>query len=406
MNNKLFDFIFASPTPYHTVKTVADMLINEGFIRLNENEDWVLEKNKNYFVTRNMSSVIAFKVPEDFSSFMISAAHSDTPTFKVKENSLLKEGEYTKLSVEKYGGPILSTWLDRPLAVAGRVLVETENGIETKLFDTETPVCIIPTVAPHLDYNCEYSLNVDMIPMVSSGFKKEENVIASDLFLYNPQKGYQFGEYISAPRIDDLMCAFATLRAFIDAKNYKNMPVMCIFDNEEVGSGTKQGADSTFLDDVLNRIAQNFNKNLKTMIASSLLVSCDNGHAVHPNHPELTDKNHSSYMNKGVMIKYNANQKYTTDGISSAIFKKICKKAQIPYQEYCNRADKRGGGALGHISITHVSVNTIDIGLAQLSMHSIMETAGAEDTAYMVSAVKAFFETELKMIEDGKFNIK
>ena len=336
---------------------------------------------------------------------MICASHADTPAFKIKENLFLKEGEYTKLSVERYGGAVLSTWIDRPLAVAGRVIVETENGIETKLFDTKDAVAIIPSVAPHLQFENPYNLAVDMLPMVS-GFNKDEKQIASDLFLYNPQRGCQFNEYISAPRIDDLMCVFASLEAFICTKKCKQIPVLAIFDNEEVGSGTKQGADSTFLDDVLTRIADSFNKNLKTMLAESFIASCDNGHAVHPNHPELSDKSHSVYMNKGIIIKHNANQKYTTDGISSSIFKVIMNKANVPYQEYYNRADKAGGGTLGHVSITHVSVNTVDIGLAQLAMHSIFETAGANDTKYMISGLKAFFESKITMLKDGSFTVE
>ncbi len=405
MNNKLFDFISSSPTPYHAVDTIKKQLLENGFCELLESENWVLEKNKNYFVTRNLSSIIAFKIPENFSSFMISAAHSDTPCFKIKENSFLKEGEYTKLSVERYGGAVLSTWIDRPLAVAGRVIVETENGIETKLFDTKDAVAIIPSVAPHMQFDNPYNLAVDMLPIVS-GLEKDEKQIASDLFLYNPQKCCQFNEYVSAPRIDDLMCVFASLEAFICTEKHKSIPVFCVFDNEEVGSGTKQGADSTFLDDVLTRIAESFDKNLKAMLASSIVASCDNGHAVHPNHPELSDKNHSVYMNKGIIIKHNANQKYTTDGISSALFKVILKKAKVPYQEYCNRADKAGGGTLGHVSITHVSVNTVDIGLAQLAMHSIYETAGAKDTEYMVTGLKAFFESKIEMTKDGSFLVK
>jgi aspartyl aminopeptidase len=186
----------------------------------------------------------------------------------------------------------------------------------------------------------------------------------------------------------------------------KQIAVMAVFDNEEVGSSTKQGADSTFLYDVLSRIALGFNMNLLKMLPSSLLASCDNGHGIHPNHPELSDKNHAPKLNNGVVIKYNANQKYTSDGISAALFKKILKKASIPYQEYCNRADMRGGGTLGNISTSHVSINSVDIGLAQLAMHSIYETAGAKDTLHMVNALKAFFESSIIMTKDGSYNVE
>ncbi len=404
MNNKLFQFISASPTPYHSVAEISTKLKNHGFSELKENEDWVLEKNKSYFVTRNASSIIAFKIPEGFKSFMISASHCDTPAFKIKESSFINENGYVKLSTEKYGGAVCPTWMDRPLAIAGRVIKETDEGIEAELFDTKKPVAIIPTVAPHLGYNCEYNLAVDMVPIIASDFDKGD-ILASDLFLYNPQSGYEINEYICAPRLDDLMCTFASLEAFLKAKQ-KQITVMAVFDNEEVGSSTKQGADSTFLFDVLSRIASGFDLELSKMLTSSLLASCDNGHAIHPNHPELSDKNHAPELNGGVVIKYNANQKYTTDGISSALFKKICKKASIPYQEYCNRADKRGGGTLGNVSTSHVSVNSVDIGLAQLAMHSIYETAGAEDTLHMVNALKAFFESSITMTKDGSFIVE
>ena len=404
MNNKLFKFISSSPTPYHAIAEISKNLKAQGFSELNEAEDWVLEKNKSYYVTRNASSIIAFKVPQEVQSFMISASHCDTPAFKIKENSFINENGYVKLSTEKYGGAVCSTWMDRPLAIAGRVIKETASGIETELFDTKNPVAIIPTVAPHLDYNCEYNLAVDMLPIVASDFNKGD-ILASDLFLYNPQSGYELNEYICAPRLDDLMCTFASLEAFMQATP-KQIAVMAVFDNEEVGSSTKQGADSTFLYDVLSRIALGFNMNLLKMLPSSLLASCDNGHGIHPNHPELSDKNHAPKLNGGVVIKYNANQKYTTDGISAALFKRICNKASIPYQEYCNRADKRGGGTLGNISTSHVSINSVDIGLAQLAMHSIYETAGAKDTLHMINALKTFFESSITMTNNGSYTVE
>ena len=237
---------------------------------------------------------------------------------------------------------------------------------------------------------------------------KKEDIISTDLFLYNPYKGTEWSNFITAPRLDDLQCAFASLEGFLGAKKSKSAPLYCLFDNEEVGSQTKQGAASTFLFDTLCRINSALDGDgemLRERIASSFLVSCDNAHAVHPNHGEYADKNHSAYMNKGIVIKYNANQRYTTDAVSDAFFRLICEKAGVPVQSYTNRADMPGGSTLGNISNTQVSLNTVDIGLAQLAMHSALETAGAKDTEYMAKALCVFFSSSLKITKEG-FEIK
>lgn len=414
MNNKLFEFINSCPTAYHTVSTTAEMLKKKGFIEVTQ--DTELKPRTNYFITRNCSSLIAFKLPERLDSFMLSAVHGDTPSFKIKENAVIISEKFKRLSTEKYGGPQLATWMDRPLSIAGRVILETENGIEAQLIDLKAPMAIIPTVAPHIDHKCDYSMHVDMVPLYSGDelYKviadtlnvKKESIISTDLFLYNPQNSVETADYIFAPRLDDLQCAFSALQGFISAENNSAATVFCLFDNEEVGSTTKQGADSTFLIDVLSLIAEAFNKRLDTLLSSSIMLSADNGHAVHPNHPELSDKNHSVYMNGGIIIKYHANQKYTTDGVSSGILKHILKRNNIPYQLYFNRADMRGGSTLGNISSTHVSLNTVDIGLAQLAMHSAFETAGSKDTLNMINAVTAFYSSTVLMVKDGKYIIK
>ena len=417
MNNKLFEYIFACPSAYHATAHTADILRGRGFTELSEGEAMHLEKNKSYFVTRNGSSLIAFRLPEDFDSFMMTAAHGDSPSFKVKENAAIATERFTRLSTERYGGMISSTWMDRPLSIAGRAVVMTEDGIESRLVDLKDPVAVIPNVAPHLDFKCEYDAKTDMLPLFSGdgdyadmiaravGADKDE-IISTDLFLYNPAPLTVVGDYVTAPRLDDLMCAFASLEAFLSAEASSAVQVFCLFDNEEVGSTTKQGAASTFLYDVLSGIAADFGKQLPVMLASSMLLSCDNAHAVHPNHPELADKNHSVYMNGGVVIKYNANQKYTSDGISAGLFKAMMKKAGLPYQEYANRADMRGGSTLGNILNTQVSLNTVDIGIAQLAMHSCLETAGAQDTQKMVDALTVFFESKVKMLSDGIYDIR
>ena len=335
----------------------------------------------------------------------------------------MESGNYIRLSTEKYGGMICSTWMDRPLSVAGRITLRTADGIESRLVDVNAPCAIIPNVAIHMNRNINegmsYNPAVDMIPLWDTDGKAPslreriaevsgapaDDIVTTDLFLYNPDAGREFGGVICAPRLDDLQCAFSALTAFTEAADADNCPVFCLFDNEEVGSGTKQGAASTFLYDTLRRILPS-DEDYRCKLASSFLVSADNGHAIHPNHPEYSDKNHAVHLNGGVIIKYNANQKYTSDAISAGIFRVICDKAGVPVQAYANRADMAGGSTLGNIVNTQVSVNTVDIGLAQLAMHSAYETAGAKDTEYMVCALKRFYETSLRMKGDGSYTIE
>lgn len=423
MNKGLFEYIKRSPTAYHACAESAKILEGKGYTELFEGSNWNIEKGGRYFVRRNGSSLIAFRAPKnELYGFMITASHSDSPCLKIKDNSALTDATYTRLSTEVYGGPIYSTWLDRPLAVAGRVSVKSENGISVRLIDSKEPCAIIPNVAIHMNREINKGFNfnqsVDLIPLFGANntqksFKQllaeladclEEDILASDLYVYNCQDGVEWGDYISSPRLDDLQCAYSSLMAFVSADESESTPVYALFDNEEVGSSTKQGAESTFLYDVLERLVETINGNTDTYrraIANSMMLSCDNAHAVHPNHPEYSDKNHTSKMNGGIVIKYNANQKYTTDGVSSAIFKLVCEKAAVPYQLYCNRADMPGGSTLGSIATTKVPVKTVDIGLAQLAMHSSFETAGKEDTAYMISALKLFYSSTVKQTESG-----
>ena len=424
MNKKLFDYIKKAPTAYHACANSANILEKQGYTRLFEGEKWNLEAGKGYFVERNGSSLIAFRMPAGKPDcFMITAAHGDSPCFKVKENAELSDSNYLRLSVERYGGMFCSTWMDRPLSIAGRVVVKSENGVEIKLFDLGAPCAIIPNVAIHMNRQANdgmsYNAAVDMLPLFGEAAEKgkyytmvaeaagvnKDDIISTDAFLYNADDGIEWGEFISAPRIDDLQCAFSALEAFTSSKSADGvMPVYALFDNEEVGSGTKQGAASTFLFDVLSRATKasgGDDEDYLCAVANSFMVSCDNGHAIHPNHPEHADKNHNVVMNKGVVIKYNANQKYTSDALSSAVMKVVCDAAGVPYQLYCNRADMAGGSTLGNIANTQVSLNTVDIGLAQLAMHSAFETAGAKDTEYMVRALTEFYSRELKEVAKG-----
>lgn len=372
MNDLLFRFIKACPTPYHTVDHVSKILESEGYVRLFENEKWNIEPGIGYYVTRNGSSLISFRIPDgDISGFMMTASHSDSPCFKIKENAELTDRNYVRLAVEGYGGMLCSTWMDRPLSVAGRASIMTPFGIEMKLVDFERASAVIPNLAIHMNRKANdgtvYNNAVDMLPLYggasSSGLFKsrvaavcsvdEDDILTTDLFLYNPDDGIEWGDFISAPRLDDLQCAFAALTAFIKSKESDSVPVYCLFDNEEVGSHTKQGAASTFLTDVMARISESLgygDEERRMMIANSFLISCDNAHAIHPNHPETADRNHSVYMNGGIVIKYNANQKYTTDALSAAIVKTVCEEAKVPYQSYANRADMPGGSTLGKYS--------------------------------------------------------
>lgn len=421
MNRKLFDYIAASPSPYHAVAHSAETLRAAGFLPLSEGEDWDLTPGQGYYVTRNGSSLIAFRARRDFSGFLMTASHCDSPTFKIKENAELTGSGCRRLAVEKYGGMLMSTWMDRPLGIAGRVLLRKGSGIESRLLDLGGACVVIPNVAIHMNRkaNDGYSWNpaVDLLPLWGSGEEKgffrptlamalacrEEDILATDLALYNPQEGVEWNGLLSAPRLDDLQCAFSALTAFLAAGESGAIPVYCLFDNEEVGSQTKQGAASTFLRDTLERVCEALGQGAKycQKVARSFLLSCDNAHAVHPNHPELSDPNHGVKLNGGVVIKYNAAQHYTSDGVSAALFQLLCEEAGVPFQRYANRADMAGGSTLGNIANTQVSLNTVDIGLPQLAMHSAWETAGAEDTSSLVKALTVFYGKSLELTESG-----
>ena len=421
-NTALFDFIAHCPTAFHTAATVCEALTAAGYTRLAESDAWTLEAGRGYFVSRGASSVIAFRAPEAFGGFVIAAAHGDSPAPKIKENADLKSEDYTELSVEPYGGMIFSTWFDRPLSVAGRVIVRTEGGIAARLCDLGVPTAVIPNVAIHMNrtMNDGTKLNaaVDLLPLYGGADAEPlrarvadslgvaaDDILSADLFVYNPQAGVEWNGYISAPRLDDLQCVYAALHGFLDAGCGAAAKVLAVFDNEEVGSRTQQGAASTFLCDVLRRVSAAFGRDYDAAVAGSLMLSCDNAHAIHPNHPEYADKNHQVRMNGGVVIKYNANRNYATDAWSAALFRVICTRAGVPVQLYANRADMPGGSTLGNIANTQVSLPTVDIGAAQLAMHSAYETAGAADTAYLYRAIKQAFETTLTAVSDGAAEI-
>ena len=428
--SSLFKFIKKSTGPFHAVDEVKNILTENGYTELWESSEWKLEAGREYFVTRNLSSVIAFRIPaEGFNGFMMTASHSDSPSFKIKEQAEMNSKPYVRLNTERYGGMLCATWMDRPLHIAGKIMVKEDDRIRSLLYSSEEPMALIPNVAIHMNRAAntgfEYKANVDMVPLWGSGdcdtLRKKiaeelnisaEDIISTDLFLINNDNGVQWGangEFISCPRLDDLECVYASLQGFLAANETDTVPVLAVLDNEEVGSTTKQGADSTFLDDVISRICESFGftqgKKL-SLLANSFLVSADNAHAVHPNHPEYSDPTSKVYINGGVVIKYNANQKYTTDSVSDALFTRICTEAGVPVQRYTNRADMMGGSTLGNIAATHVSVNTVDIGIAQLAMHSSFETAGSEDITHMINALTAFYSAHIRRLGDGEYVVK
>lgn len=415
---QMMEFIEQSPSVYHVISNIEKMLCEQGFIRLMENELWKLEFGCKYYVIRNDSSVIAFSIGNKGEhGFRIVAAHSDSPVFKIKNNpEMAIENRYLSLNTEKYGGMIISSWLDRPLSIAGRVVVDKGDGLETRLVNIDRDLLVIPNLAIHMnrDINKGYTYNPqkDMIPLFGTASDKgifedmmaeaagvsKENILGEDLFLYNRMKGCvcgAMGEYIASPKLDDLQCAYAVTSAFINSGQTKGINMCCIFDNEEVGSRTAQGADSDFLACTMERIycALGYNWEEYLMaVGNSFMISADNAHGVHPNHTEKADPTNRPYLNGGIVIKSNANQKYTTDAYSQAKMISICKKADVPYQLYANRSDIEGGSTLGNISVSHVSLHTVDIGLAQLAMHSSCETGGIRDTEYLIQALKVFWE--------------
>ena len=416
-------FLDQAHSVYHAENYLVKTLQQAGYSHLAEKDSWELTPGGKYYLTRGDSAVLAFRVPEKISGgFMMSASHSDRPTFKIKENGELK-GTYTRLATEKYGGMLMAPWLDRPLSVAGRVLVETENGVETRLLDIDRDLMLIPNVAIHMNRKANdgfaYNPTTDTVPLLGSKqaegkfwkLLEEEaggKILGHDLYLYVRQKSSVWGvdeEYISSPALDDLQCAWGCTQGFLNASASEAIPVLCVFDSEEVGSNSTQGAASMLLSDTLTRICQALNLNLQQMLAQSFMVSADNAHAVHPNHPEYADPTNAPVLGEGVVLKYNAAQRYTTDGVSAAVFRKICGRASVPVQSYYNRADLPGGSTLGHISLTHVSVPTADIGMAQLAMHSCYETAACSDAVYLENAMAEYYSTCM-LAESGNYILK
>ena len=414
---ELLRFIAASPTSYQAVDTLSSMLEKAGFHALREQDAWTLRAGEGYYTQRGGSSLIAFRIPaQRAEGFAITASHSDSPSFKLKYNpEMERAGGVIGLNVEKYGGMLCATWMDRPLSVAGRIAVRSGEGVRTLPVTVERDLLLIPSVAIHMNRSANdgasYNPQTDMVPLFSDASGKgalmkivaeaagvaEEDILSSDLFLYNRTPGVIWGpseEFLSAPRIDNLACAYATMRGLTEAESVDRIALCAVFDNEEVGSSTKQGAASTFLDDTMYRIMTALGgseEDYRRAIARSFMISADNAHAIHPNHPEYGDPVNRPKLNGGIVIKYNASQRYATDALSDAIFRLHCGRAGVAVQTFVNRSDLAGGSTLGSISDTCVSVNTVDIGLPQLAMHSSYETAGTADVADLIALSRDFY---------------
>jgi len=409
----LTKFLDSAHSAYHAVALLKTQLEQQGYVSLGEEAEWQLQPGGKYYLTRGGSALIAFRIPaEKPEGFLLSASHSDRPTFKIKENGELK-GRYTRLATEKYGGMLMGTWLDRPLSIAGRALVQTDSGIESRLVDIDRDLLLIPNVAIHMNRKANegYAWNptVDTVPLIGgemAGGMLEQlleqaaggKILGHDLYLYVRQPASVWGmgeEFISAPALDDLMCAWCCTQGFLAAEQGSHIPMLCVFDSEEVGSASLQGAASRLLQTTVDGICESLNLNTRQLLANSFMLSADNAHALHPNHPEYSDANNAPVINKGIVLKFNSNMRYTTDGFSAAVLRSVCQKAQIPVQTYYNRADLPGGSTLGNISLSQVSVPSADIGLAQLAMHSCYETAGVEDALYLEKAMACYYSVRL-----------
>ncbi len=426
----LFEFIEHCPTAYQTVTTVASILQDHGFTMLQESATWDLQAGGRYMITRNQSSILAFVLPaqlSDMTGYQIIATHGDSPAFKLKSDFEQKTPHGIRWNVERYGGMICSSWMDRPLSIAGRIVVAEEGRVCSLPVDLAADVALIPNVAIHMNRNVNegvpVNVQVDMLPLC--GIRETEEdlldrlaktvgfdadaIISHDLFLYIRDSGKLWGmdgELISAPRLDDLMCTYGALQGFLGGAHANVVPMLAVFDNEEVGSTSRQGAASSMLSDVLARIDSVFAQDsLACRLSSSCLVSADNAHAKHPNHPEYSDAQNAPLMGGGVVIKHQAEQRYATDAVSAALFGEICRRAGVPTQKYHNRSDLRGGSTLGNLVVSQIPFLTVDIGMAQLAMHSAYETAGVEDIGHLIRAADAFYHTAIRTRADGQYEI-
>lgn len=421
----LMEFLDNSPVNFYAVRTVAERLDSEGFTRLDSRDAWQLKPGGKYYMVKNGTAIFGFTVasePIASAGFRIIAAHSDSPCFRVKPNpEMLSDGGVVKLNVEVYGGPILYTWFDRPLSLAGRVVMRSDDPLhpESKLIKFDRPLLTIPHLAIHFNRSVNegnrISAQKDMLPVaaiVKEAAEKDglllgliaeaagcstDDILDFDLSLYDTTPACLVGmnnEFVTSGRLDDLSMVHAAMEALVSAQAGKQTCVMAIFDNEETGSGTKQGAASPILADLLRRITDSFGgtrEDFVRAVENSFMVSADNAHAYHPNYGEKYDPTNHPVPGGGPVIKINARCKYMTDADSAAVFRHICEKAGVPVQYFVNHSDVAGGSTLGNILTSQLPLRGVDMGEAIWAMHSVRETAAAIDHTYSIKAFSTFF---------------
>jgi aspartyl aminopeptidase len=408
--NQLCDYIAKSPTPFHATENLINMFIENGFKHLDESDDWGIESSKAYVVTRNNSSIIAFRTGSDYEQgFQMLGAHTDSPCLRIKPNPEIKKHGYTQLGVEVYGGALLHPWLDRELSIAGRVSgVANDGSLFHQLIDFERPIAIIPNLAIHLDRDANNTRVINPqnhLPIIigqgedidfkqllleqlaKQGHTDASKVLEFELSCYDVQAPSLVGlkqEFVCASRLDNLLSTYIGARAILDTQT-DQASLFISTDHEEVGSSSTSGAQGTFLKSVLQRLTDS-PAAMTQLIARSTMVSCDNAHGLHPNYADKHDQNHGPILNSGPVIKINSNQRYASNSISSAKFKQICDKLDIPVQTFVTRSDMGCGSTIGPVMATELGIETLDIGAPQWAMHSIRETAGTLDCEYLYRA--------------------
>ena len=423
---EVIEFIDDSPSAYHAVKNSSDILEDNGFQRLNPREEWKLKKGGQYFVKQSNSAIIAFTVGKDVDlsrGFKIFGSHTDSPCFRIKPNPEMITENIIRLNTEVYGGPILSTWFDRPLSIAGRVILRTNDPFfpRTVAIKFDEPLMTIPNLAIHQNRDVNNGVKIDrqkdvlpVIGLMNETFEKnnfllnyifdkinlkKEDVLDFDLYVYNTEKGCLLGaneEFISAPRIDNLVSVYAGLLGLVESEhNQKQINVFVAFDNEEIGSATKQGADSNYLIHTLERIVLGLGytrENFLRMLSGSFMLSADAAHAAHPAHMNKTDPTSRGKINEGISVKISARQKYTSDGFSTSVIKQIIDGTDIKIQPFVNESNELGGSTIGPISSTHLEIDGIDVGIPMLAMHSARELCGVSDVYFLKELATEFFE--------------
>lgn len=413
---KLISFIDNSHSMYHAVENLEKELKEKGFTELKQRESWNISKGNKYYVKNNNSSIIAFIVGEEL-KFKIVGSHSDSPTFKVKPNPIIStKNHFLTLNTEVYGGPIFSSWFDRALSFAGRVIYKEDDKIKEKNLSIDKDLLIISNPAIHFnrEVNKGYSYNAqkDTLPLLGLSDEKidildiiekysdikKETILDYDLYLYDREGGKIIGlndEFLSIQRLDNLSMAYLSTLALMDTEKSNSISVSVVFDNEEIGSRSRQGAKSPFLRDTLERILITLGENSEEIFKAydkSFIISADQAHSIHPNYLEYSDITNYPMINKGVVIKKAANKSYTTDAVSASIFKDICNKVGVDYQEFVNRSDKIGGSTIGPITQSKLNIKSIDIGLAVLAMHSARELGGVKDHIDIYKIFREFFK--------------